>query len=228
MECFVLTMVASLLAAFLFVAWSKVSDMANQTSSACRARQIIMALKIYGNDNNGDYPDSVHPEILTANEAFRRLFQDGFVQEERIFGGIRSPFEADGNIGSKPGFENAVEPGESHWALIAKQGSGNGGINPLIIENAMDARWPPRWRADMEGQRVRGRAWKNHSITIGRNDNSVNVEKLEKVDNFLVFPKKWMDVLPSDLKVLDIEEDKHKAKAKTRRFHPEDVLPRGC
>jgi hypothetical protein len=56
---------------------------------------------------------------------------------------------------------------------------------------------------------VRGRTWKKDGVIIGRNDNSVNVEKLEEANGFLTLPKKLLELggvpLP-EFKILDIEE----------------------
>jgi len=53
------------------------------------------------------------------------------------------------------------------------------GDRALVFENpAHDYAWPPVWDADAMGRPTPGRAWKGGKILIGRNDGSVNPEKL--------------------------------------------------
>jgi hypothetical protein len=142
-----------------------------QASSNCR--QILMTLMAYAGDHDGHYPEGE-----TANDAFRELFKAGLWDDERAFTVSLSPYEPDNNIGEAPAFEQALKPGENHWAMtrgLTDEASGNA---PLIFENPTQASWPPVWNADLAGKKEPGRAWKSGKIVIGRNDGSVAAEPL--------------------------------------------------
>ena len=142
-----------------------------QASSNCR--EILISLKAYTGDHDGRHPDG-----NTSNEAFRELFKAGLLEDERAFTGASSPFEPDNNIGDPPNYEEALVPGENHWAMTRGLKESDSGNTPLVFENPVRAEWPPRWNMDVAGQRKEGRAWKTGKIIIGRNDGSVAVEQL--------------------------------------------------
>ena len=89
---------------------------------------------------------------------------------------------------------------------------------PIVVENALNATWPPKWDvADQSGIK-RGRVWKGNKIIIGRNDGSVALEKL-RPDGTIDWHaygtpgpdgKSWIDTLSpeeiSKLSYWDIEE----------------------
>ncbi len=204
----VVIVVVMLLAAFLLPTLCVSNQAASQSSSCNNARQIIMALKIYAQENNGMYPDAKHPEAVTANQVFRHLFIEDILLDERIFGAKASLFVPDGKIGTAPDFKEAVKRGENHWALVAGQATGTTGNFPLIFENALDASWPPKWNAGSAGQLRRGRVWRGNKIIVGHNDNTINVEKLVEFQDGLSLPELVVPGKASgipELKVLDVE-----------------------
>jgi hypothetical protein len=171
-----------------------IQDMANQTSTSNNCRQIIMAMKIFAQENNSIYPDSYQNpttggQAVTANDAFRVLLQEEVIQDERIFGAKASPYQPDGNVGTAPGYDKALQAGENHWALTQGQTTSSNGIMPLVYENPLAPSWPPNWNCDAAGQLKPGRTWRGGKIIIGRNDNSVNVEQLASKKGGSVGPK---------------------------------------
>ena len=182
-ELLVVITIIAILASLAVPTFNVIQDMANQTSTSNNCRQIIMAMKVFAQDNNSIYPDSYqNPQTggvaVTANDAFRVLFSEDIIQDERIFSAKASPYIPDGNIGQAPTFDQALMAGENHWALTQGQTTSSNGIMPLVYENPSAAGWPPQWNCDAAGQLVQGRTWRGGKIIIGRNDNSVNVEKL--------------------------------------------------
>lgn len=77
----------------------------------------IIYLKLYASDHNGKYPDAALPDARTSDDIFRQLFKVEYADNESVFGGSFSPFKADGNIGIKPDFREAVKAGENHLAM---------------------------------------------------------------------------------------------------------------
>ncbi len=193
-ELLVVITIIAILASLAVPTFNVIQDMANQTSTSNNCRQIIMAMKIFANDNNSLYPDSYNNpntggQAVSANDAFRVLFQEDIIQDERIFGAKASRFIPDGNIGASPTFDQALSAGENHWALTQGQTTSSTGIMPLVYENPLAPSWPPNWNCDAAGQPVPGRTWRGGKVIIGRNDNSVGVEQLAAKRGASVGPK---------------------------------------
>lgn len=197
-----------LLCTFCLSVMNVISDMASQEACLNSNRQIIMAMRIWAMDHDEAYPDSVSEPNATANVVFRQLFKDEIVSDDRVFGGHRSPFRPDGNIGVEPDFKQAVEVGENHWMIVAGLTTKSPGYYPLVFENTLTPSWPLQW--SRSHKTVRGRSWRGGRIIIGRNDNSVNVETLVKDGEQYVLPElpnqKSDDKRLTDFKLLDIEE----------------------
>lgn len=110
-----------------------ISTKGNQLKASHHCRQIIMAMKFYAEDHNGQYPTGV-----TANEAFRQLIQDELLPDERIFGSPVSRYNPDGNIGSAPDYAQALIPSELHWMLVDGMHLKSPGTQALVFENSLD------------------------------------------------------------------------------------------
>lgn len=182
---------------------------ANQMKGMRNARDIIGGMMAYASDNHGQYPDQgLGPAALTSNAAFHRLFTDGLVQDESIFGCPSSMFMPDKNIGTAPEYDQALTAGENHWVLVAGLNTDSPAHYPLIMENAVDTTWPPRWLVGAGGKPLKGRAWQDDNILVGFNDGTVQKLKLKKTDGFFHLPKSLLEPkgktpLPV-MKVLDI------------------------
>jgi hypothetical protein len=86
------------------------------------------------------------------------------------------------------------------------------GITPFVFENSLRPQWPMTWRAEKLNEPLRGRAWKNGKIIVGRVDNSVNVETLVPENGQLALPRSYREAVEeangSPLHILDIDEKK--------------------
>ena len=200
--------------ALLYPWWGMTSHMSEQTKATNNCRQIIMAMTIWAADENGVFPDSKLTPTATANEVFQILIRDEVLQDERIFGALRTHFKPDGDLGSAPNFPQALEPGENHWMMVA--GFSNDSLAatsiPFVFENTLTPSWPLTWRLDPQNEPLRGRVWRKNSIIVGRLDLSVNVEKLVRENGVLVLPPLLREAADKQFKVpprvLDIEEKK--------------------
>jgi len=193
-ELLVVITIIAILASLAVPTFNVIQDMANQTSTSNNCRQIIMAMKIFAQEQNSIYPDSYNNpqtggKAVTANDAFRVLISEEVIQDERIFGAKATMFQPDGNIGTSPSYDKALGAGENHWALTQAQTTSSSGIMPLVFENPSAASWPPQWNCDAAGQLKPGRTWRGGKVIIGRNDNSVNVEQLASKKGGAVGPK---------------------------------------
>ncbi len=159
--------------------------MGEQTRTIHNGKQIILALRFCAKNAGSLYPDKRYSSFKSANHVFKglitELIKEQVVVDEGIFGSPASVFEADYEIGTPPHYEKALVPGECHWMLLKQQSLSSHPKTPLIIENSLNADWPPKWDVTPpEGLRKRGQAWPGRKIIIGRNDGSVQVEKLRE------------------------------------------------
>ena len=144
-------------------------------------RQIIISSKSYAGDHGGKYPDGT-----TANDAFRELIKAGFFEDERVFSATNSPYVGDNNVGKAPEYAQALQARENHWAMTKGLTDASDGDCPLVFENPAVASWPPLWDSRLVDVAQPGRIWKGGRIVVGRNDGSVQTEKLAMVGNPLV------------------------------------------
>ncbi|WP_395736784.1 type II secretion system protein [Prosthecobacter sp.] len=191
-ELLVVITIIAVLAGLAVPIYNIVQTTGNQTKGANNARQIIMAMKLFAKEHSSQYPDTVaNPQTgavaRNANEAFRLMFQEKIVQDERIFG-CPAGLNPDLNIGQGPDYGSALMPGENHWAMTGGQTDAAPGNMPLVFENPATPSWPPLWNAEVAGQIAPGRTWPGGKIIIGRNDGSVAVEVL-KGSGRMVSPK---------------------------------------
>ncbi len=75
----------------------------------------------------------------------------------------------------------------------------------------MSPDWPLTWDKDKVVQPVRGRVWKGGKIIVGRADNSVNLETLEKTSTGYQLPESFLkprgkEAVPR-LSILDIHDE---------------------
>ena len=112
-----------------------------QKSAMKSAYQIHQALFAYSTGHDGNFPTAEH----TSNEAFRELFKEGLVDDERLFfvkgsawhGKATAP---DGKIGNAAdGFAEALGPGENHWAYTSGLSADRSDATlPLIMDGFTD------------------------------------------------------------------------------------------
>jgi hypothetical protein len=164
---------------FTIPSYDGLTEKGNITRSVSHCKQILLAMKIYASDHDGHYPDLTLPNGGNSNEVFRVLFKDGWFSDEYMFGGPKSPFIPDNNIGTAPDFSEALKAGENHWAMTKGQNDSSSGDIPVVFENPSEATWPPKWDASVGGKAKPGRAWKDGRIVIGFNNGSVSAMKLE-------------------------------------------------
>lgn len=186
--------------------------------SISHCKQISLSLMEYARDHDGLYPDGTAGNFHSANQVFRELFKAGIVDDEYQFACSATVFRPDRNIGSPPNFEQALMPGECHWMLLKHQSEKSHPRTPVIIENALNATWPPRWDVSVWFSEKRGRAWPDRTVIICRIDGGISMEKLRSdgtldwhsANNLDEHGKSWIDYLTLEqvakLEYWDIEE----------------------
>jgi prepilin-type N-terminal cleavage/methylation domain-containing protein len=175
-ELLVVITIIAILASLAVPAFAKIQERGQITKGISNCKNVILTLRIYSSDNNGQYPDADQTAApQTANDAFRLLFVSGDATDERIFGCPGSKFNPDGNIGAAPGYEEAVAAGENHWAMM--KGLLDTASGPIVYENPASPGQDPGWNADAAGKAVKGRTWSGGKVIVGLNDGSVSLEK---------------------------------------------------
>ena len=190
-ELLVVITIIAILASLALPAFNGIQERGNITKGINNCRQIITSLKIYASDNNGAYPTAADDTQATgtgtgtgaggkSNDAFRKLFTEGVLTTESIFGCPASPANPDGNIGDKSsGYKDALKSKENHWAMTASLSDSSPASYPVVFENATDATWNPKWEVASVSQAKKGRVWSGPKIIIGMNDASVSAVKLD-------------------------------------------------
>jgi hypothetical protein len=168
----------AILAGLAMPAFTTVQEKARIMEASNNVRQIIISMKSYADDHDGKYPDADASNPKTANDAFRVLIKEGLLNDERVFTAAGSAFKGDDNIGVAPGYEEALQPGENHWALTKGASDSSESNLPVVYDAPVVATWPPVWNADARGRPVPGRAWKSGKVIIGVNDGSVQPLRL--------------------------------------------------
>ena len=192
---------------FMFYQFISAQRAEEQMKAKNNCEQIILCLKQYAADAGSVYPDGRLSNLNSANQAFREFFKKEIISDERIFGCPNSVFNPDNEIGHAPSFEKALLPGECHWMLLKHQTANAHAKTPIIIENSLNASWPPKWNVSFWAGKKRGRAWyEERAVIVGRNDGSVSLEKLKgdgtmdwhSPPNLGPDGKSWIDALTPD------------------------------
>jgi prepilin-type N-terminal cleavage/methylation domain-containing protein len=183
-ELLVVITIIALLASLAMPVYGTVTEKGNITKTINNAKQIFLALKVYASDNDGRYPDSAKDDTgksidaKDSNTVFRQLFIANILADERIFNSPASPFIADGNIGTAPSFDKALDKGENHWAMMGGLNDSASPGSPVVFENAKTSDADPAWDTKSVGKSTKGRVWSGPSIVVGLNDGSVQKIKL--------------------------------------------------
>lgn len=188
--------------------FSNISKIGNVTWGVSCCKQVVLGMKQFSKDNDGWYADGGQSAtgLASANQVFRRLFQAGVMEEECVFGCPGSRFVPDGHIGTAPDFKEALEPGECHWIWLKHQKDSSAGNIPVIVENALETGFPPRWDVSEQAGIRKGRARKGRQIIVGRNDGSVQVEKLGENGSVELWSREFTPGQITQLSYWDIEE----------------------
>lgn len=187
--------------------WMKLMEKGDQMKQTEHGRQLYHALIGWAVDHEGFLPDHGLGNEATANQAFRRLLQDGLLHDETVFGGIRSPYTGDKKIGAAPDFAEAAGAGENHWMLVGGLTLKAPGTTPFFFENAVAPTWPPVWKDGWFITRERGRSW-HGQVMVYRMDGSLGLELLQASPQGLTlpasaYPEAWQSRPP---RILDVED----------------------
>lgn len=205
--------VLGLLGSLFVPSYGLIPVTALQLQASQNAREIVGMLQTWATEHNGQYPDQgMDPAPLSSNDVFVRLIRAGLVPDETVFGGRMSRFMPDRNVGTAPLYDQALIPGENHWAMTAGLSyTESPGHFPLIFDNPVDTSWPPRWLIGSAFKPVAGRVFPGDVIIVGFNLGNVELIKLRQEGNDLRIPPHLLSPAKQSpvpaLKVLNIEQE---------------------
>ena len=157
---------------------------AKETAAKTRAIQnlagpIKTALMVYALDHQDLVPDAPRagePTPQTSNQAFRRLFEGGYLHDERLFSVLDRAAQADGDISSP---ERILSKGENHYALAKGLLITSKASLPLVWEAPLAGRWNPTW--DSSRNRAEwGSTWSDGSVLVMTVGGSISTVKIDR------------------------------------------------
>src|SRR5438067_4985355 len=157
---------------------------AQQSHAMQNAKGIAVALRMFANDNNGNFPtgtNAYNEPIKTSNDAFRSLFPS-YLDNEQVFAVGRSKVgpKADNRM-DPPG--EILKPGENHFAYIDGLSSTSNSTWPLIVDSTDGS----GHYTDKENER--GGTWKGTKAIVVNVDSSARVVPLKGTGSSRYIPR---------------------------------------
>ena len=136
LEMLIVVAIIGIIAGIAMPALQKSMQTAKMTDAMSKARQISLALRMYANDNDGNYPlkkNTYEEEIVTSNDAFRSLIP-GYLDNEKVFAvaGSKAGPSADDQVEDAA---HILQPGENHWAFVYGLTQTSKSTWPLIVDH---------------------------------------------------------------------------------------------
>jgi prepilin-type N-terminal cleavage/methylation domain-containing protein len=136
LELLVVIGIIAILAGLLTPALKTAMQNGKMTSAMNNARQIGMALRMFANDNDGNYPQNTNSygeNINTSNDAFRSLIPT-YLDTEKVFAlaGSKAAPSADNKMQDAA---HILQPGENYWSFISGLNASADSNWPLIVDS---------------------------------------------------------------------------------------------
>jgi prepilin-type N-terminal cleavage/methylation domain-containing protein len=137
-ELLVVISIIALLAGIALPVYQTAMMAGQQAAALQNARQIVMALRSYANDNGGVYisgtANSYGQQIQSSNDAFRSLIPT-YLDNEQVFvvpGSVDGP-KTDNKISQ---YTTSLTPGENHFAYVDGLTETSSSLWPLVVDGA--------------------------------------------------------------------------------------------
>ena len=180
-ELLVVITIIGILAGIALPVFNSVQVRGSQTKGLAQAKQIGLALKLFAGDNDGVYPKTLTPALLTtcttANDAFAPLFPT-YTTSETIFGNKLSAWNT-----STP--DNIIDPtytgnrsqtlkaGENAYAYMEGLTDAANPASPLVMDGPRDNQG-----TYVTQQNAKGGVWSGTKAIVIHLDNSGGLDNL--------------------------------------------------
>jgi prepilin-type N-terminal cleavage/methylation domain-containing protein len=179
-ELLVVISIIAILASIALPAFTSVQQRGKQTKALSNAKQIALALRLYGSDHDGVYPSTTvdasgNPtttDVANSNAAFAQLFPT-YIKNEAIFwvGGSRfcNPTAPDEQQDTTPGPNTlTLAAGENEWAYVLHLNDTFNPSVPMIADGFASA----SGHTYVKDQTAQGGVWKGQQAIVVRADGS--------------------------------------------------------
>ncbi len=142
------------------------------------AGNIKTALWIYASDNQDYFPDAEtkrEPAPKNSNQAFRRLIENGCVNDEAPFVVKGGAARADNDKSSR---ERILAKGENHYALAKGLRASSNKYLPLVWEAPLSGSWDPIWDSSRK-RKEWGSTWPDGTVLVMTVGGSVTFIEIE-------------------------------------------------
>lgn len=183
-ELLVVITIIGILASFAVPVYARIIMNGRQASAMNNARQIGLALRLYANDYDGNYPtkkNSYGEEIKTSNDVFRSLVP-AYVDNEKVFAvpSSKTGPAADNDMSDAA---HIVAPGENHWAYIGGLSSTSNSNWPLIADHTDGT------GKYTDQENVLGGTWKGTKAVVVNTDMSAHLTPLAGTGSQCFIPR---------------------------------------
>lgn len=177
-ELLVVITIIAILAGIALPVYSSIQESGLQTKALAQAKQVGLALKLYGGDNDGAFPrtgqldaEDTAITVTTANDAYRVLIPN-YAPTESIFYVARSawsPIAPDENTTSSA---ERLKAGENHWAYTTNLFETSNPRFPLVADG-----FTTTVGTYTNDEAAKGGIWKGKKAVVIRVDQSGALEK---------------------------------------------------
>lgn len=201
-ELLVVIAIIAVLAGAAMPAMQQAMRSGQQTRALSNARQIGLALRMYANDCDGQYPSqqsAPDESISNSNDAFRLLVTNGYIETETIFvvPGSKTGAQADNRIDTPA---QILARGENHWAYVSGVNASANSSWPLIVDHTDGSGFYTN------SENERGGTWGGKKGLVVRVDSSASIVQLKGVGTKRFLPR-HNDIRLNALEVRDYMGD---------------------
>jgi len=206
-ELLVVIAIIAILASIAVPVYTSAMMNAQMSEGLSNIRQIDVGLRMYSNDNGGNFPSTTNvynEPIVTSNDAFRSLVPS-YIDNEKVFTVSRS------KVGPKS--DNKIEPsteilraGENHFAYIEGLNVSSNSSWPVVVDSTDGSGHYTTMESDYGG------TWKGTKALVARVDGGAMEVPLLGPNNKRYLPRyndstldglNVTDYMGSDVKLLE-------------------------
>jgi prepilin-type N-terminal cleavage/methylation domain-containing protein len=209
-ELLVVITIIAILASIALPAFTSVQQKGKQTKALSNAKQIALALRLYGADHDGVYPSYTLSSgvptatvVSTSNDAFAQLFPT-YIKSEAIFyvGGSAwcagSPPDENQDATTLSPSTLTLAKGENEWAYVLLLNDTFNPSCPLIADGFTNT--GATTHVYTQTQSAQGGVWKGQTAIVVRADGSSGAaQKIDQATMLVIGPNATAGGAPGDI-----------------------------